>query len=498
MKAHLLYPDRDFDFDGDLPPGSHDLVKDLELDIVLNAMAGGNRQVHNACMRVLLDRQGVTAEVITYRQAVLADCVAHFEAVQEISDVARTALGKHRRGWAALSHHASTILRGAVAHLDDILLSLKELRRLADRHASKFSSPGMRQLMRVVREQLDDHYLGWAEEHLEALKFYDGTTVSARLTADNTATDFVLHDSEPPKRGSRKKRAKAKDSLSFTLAPKDEAGARILVDLADRGLNDVANAVAQSADHIVHFLSQLSSELAFYLACADLRTRLAKIGVPVSFPEPQAPGPGRLQASDLQDVSLALRTGAPVVGNDFDADGKGLVVVTGANSGGKSTFLRSLGQAQAMMEAGMFVVAGSYRVAISTGMFTHFVREEDSSMRRGRLDDELARMSRIVNVIRPGGVLLLNESFSATNEQEGSEIARQVVHALVDRGVTVAYVTHLYDFAESVARSRADSTLFLRAERGAEGRRPFKLTVGPPLPTSFGADIYERIGGWLS
>ena len=499
MKPHLLYPDRDFDFVGDLPPGSKDLVRDLELDTVLDAMAGGDSQVRNVCTRVLLDRQAVTPDVVLYRQAVLADCVAHVGVVKEISGVAAGALSKNRRGWAALTNHASTILRGAVAYLDDILLSLKELRHLADRHASDFSSPGMQQLMGAVREQLDDRYLSWVGQHLEALKFYDGSILSAELAPDNTATGFVLRDSDQPKRGGRKKRGHTtKNSLSFTLAPRDERGARILVDLTDRGLNDVANAVAQSADHIEHFFSHLNAELSFYLACANLRARLANIRLPVVLPQPQRPGSGTLQASGLQDVGLAMRTGGPVVGNDFDADGKGLVVITGANSGGKSTFLRSLGQAQVMMEAGMFVVAHGYRAAVSRGVYSHFVREEDSSMRSGRLDEELARMSQMINVTRPGSVLLLNESFSATNEQEGSEIARQVVHALVDRGVTVAYVTHLYDFAESVARTRADSTLFLRAERDDEGHRPYKLTVGPPLPTSFGADIYERIGGWHS
>jgi DNA mismatch repair ATPase MutS len=62
----------------------------------------------------------------------------------------------------------------------------------------------------------------------------------------------------------------------------------------------------------------------------------------------------------LSDVCLALNLDRRVVGNDANADKKGLVIVTGANQGSKSTFLRSVGLAQLMMQWGMFVSADYY------------------------------------------------------------------------------------------------------------------------------------------
>ena len=93
--------------------------------------------------------------------------------------------------------------------------------------------------------------------------------------------------------------------------------------------------------------------------------------------------------------------------------------------------------------------------------------------------------------------MLFNESFAATNEREGSEIGRQVVSALLDAEITVFFVTHQFDFADGFHRQRADSTLFLRAERRSEGQANYKLVVAEPLPTSFGEDIYYQLGGWL-
>ena len=186
-----------------------------------------------------------------------------------------------------------------------------------------------------------------------------------------------------------------------------------------------------------------------------------------------------------------------VVGNDVQADGKSLVIITGANSGGKSTFLRSVGLAQLMMQCGLFVAAESYRANVTRGIFTHFIREEDSGMTSGRLDDELRRMNAIADQIRPHCLMLFNESFAGTNEREGSEIGRQVVRALLDAEVKVFFVTHRFDFAEGFYRQHADSSLFLRAERQPDGRRNYKLAVKEPLPTSFGEDLYYRLGGWL-
>jgi DNA mismatch repair ATPase MutS len=199
----------------------------------------------------------------------------------------------------------------------------------------------------------------------------------------------------------------------------------------------------------------------------------------------------------LREVCLALRSEHEVVGNDFDATGKSLTIITGANSGGKTTFLRSVGIAQVMMQCGMFVAAETFRASVCTGVFTHSAREEDASMTSGRLDEELTRMSVIADQIRPHCLVLFNESFAATNEREGSEIGRQIVNALLEADITVFFVTHQFDFADGFHRKRTDTTLFLRAERQSEGRRNFKLAVAAPLPTSFGEDVYDHLGGWL-
>jgi hypothetical protein len=213
------------------------------------------------------------------------------------------------------------------------------------------------------------------------------------------------------------------------------------------------------------------------------------------FPEPVAPDIRALATHGLYDVSLALHVRAGVVGNDVDADDRSLVMITGANQGGKSTFLRSVGVAQLMLQCGMFVAAHPLRASVVDAVFAHFKREEDATMESGKLDEELGRMSDIADAIAPNSLLLCNESFAATNEREGSEIARQVVRALLDSGVVVFFVTHLFDLAAGFYQQELATALFLRAERQPDGRRTFRLVKGEPLPTSYGEDSYRRVFG---
>jgi DNA mismatch repair ATPase MutS len=284
-------------------------------------------------------------------------------------------------------------------------------------------------------------------------------------------------------------------AYTWRLPPRDESGASALGELRDRGLNLVANALAQSNDHILSFFAMLRTELAFYIGCLNLAEQLAKKGQPISFPTPAALGERKLSFSGLYDACLTFKTDRRVVGNDLNADNRDLVIVPGANQGGKTTFLRSLGLAQLMMQCGMFVAAESFSANLCSHVFTHYRREEDATMKSGKLDEELSRCSEIVDQIRPDALLLFNESFAATNEREGSEIARQIVSALQEKRVKIGFVTHLYDFAHGVWDEKAETSIFLRAEREADGGRTFKLLEGEPLQTAYGEDLYNEIFG---
>ena len=496
MKAFLMYRDCDFDVEAALPPNSDALIQDLELNVLLDVMAQGDKYVREVVSKVVLQVLQNEDEV-RYRQDVLRDALANPILIRQMYDLTIEAHEKEKKAhhW-MYSKSPSSILGQSVDLLQGYVTLLKQLKGIGTYNTKRFSSEGFTTFFAMLDRELNDDYFVSIQNHLNRLKFRDGVLTSAELGTGFKGADYTLRkpNGRPGTWITRLMTPKP-PGYTWRLPPRDEQGANALGELRDRGLNLVANALAQSDDHILSFFAMLRTELAFYIGCLNLHERLLKLRQPISFPEPAARHERKLTFLGLYDVCLTFKATHPVIGNDLKADGRDFVIITGANTGGKTTFLRSVGLAQLMMQCGMFVGAESFRANLCTHIFTHCVREEDTTMKSGKLDEELGRFSGIVDSITPDAIVLFNESFSATNEREGSEIARQITSALLERRIKIYFVTHLYDFAHSIYQKNRATSIFLRAERQADGSRTFKLIEAEPLETGYGVDLYNEIFG---
>ena len=497
MKAHLMYRDGDFDPQQKLPSNEPALAQDLELNTLFNAMARADEFLLQVAKQAVISGLQDDLETILYRQDILRDCLRNVSVVKGIYAIAvETIESRKKHWWGISSSYPGSILHSAVDLVQMFMGMLKKLKFAADEHSHKFESEGFRDFFTMLKTELADDYFDSIQRHLKELKFREGVLVSAELGKGNEGTNYALRKSLSKKPSwIQRMFNRGPPSYTFHLHPRDEAGARALSELRDRGIRLVANALGQSADHILSFFVMLQTELAFYVSCMNLHDELARKGEPVSFPVPAPVGARRHSCLGLYDVCLALSMKQRVVANDLHADGQELVIITGANQGGKSSFLRSIGLAQLMMQCGMFVAAKSFSADLRRGLYTHYKREEDATMKSGKFAEELSRMSNIVDALTPHSMLLFNESFAATNDREGSEIARQIVSTLLEAGVKIFFVTHLYEFAHGLVEQKMDHATFLRAERQADGRRTFKLIEGEPLQTSYGADLYQEIFG---
>lgn len=493
MKAFLMYQDHDFDLQRKLPPHEQALTQDLELNTLFNAMALGDKFLFEVAKKAVLSGLDTDLDTIRYRQNILQDCLNNAAIVRDIYAIAVASIESERKFYLGF-RSPGTILYRSIQVLQMFVGMLKKFKQIADERADAFASEGFTAFFAMLNKELDDDYFASIQQHLKALEFRDGVLISAELGQGNKGINYVLRK-PPDKKQNWFERvfAEKPPAYSFHIDDRDESGARTLSDLKDRGINLVAHALAQSTDHILSFFTMLRTELAFYIGCLNVHGQLAQRGQPIAFPLPVAPGERRHAFQGLYDVCLTLTTEESVVGNDVHADGKDLVMITGANQGGKSTFLRSIGLAQLMMQCGMFVAAESFCANVCEGLFTHYKRKEDATMRSGKFDEELSRMSDIVDNITSHSMVLFNESFAATNEREGSEIARQIICALLEKRIKVFFVTHLYEFAYGFYAKKMENAMFLRADRQPDGRRTFKLIEGEPLQTSYGEDLYDRI-----
>ncbi len=376
MKAHLLYRDEDFDLRRPLPWNEAALVKDLSLNTLFTAMARGDAFVLDVTKKVILLGFDNGLDTIRYRQNVLQDCLDHPAVVRRLYAVAGEAMEEQKKHYlGSLDRYPDWALRYSIELMEAFLGFLKTLRKIADSHADKFVSEGWTAFYAILKRELDDEYFASVRYHLEQLKFRRGVLLSAELGTGNKGDHYVLRKSAYRKetwltRLLALTRRFTQQPLftpqppvySFTLHPRDEAGARALAELRDRGIGLVASALLQSTEHVRSFFGMLRTELAFYVGCVNLHEVLDRKGVTMCLPSPVAAEEHRLSLQGLSNVCLALSMDQRVVGNDADADRQDLVIVTGANTGGKSVFLQSVGLAQLMMQCGMFMPVSSSRL----------------------------------------------------------------------------------------------------------------------------------------
>lgn len=492
MKTFLMHRDRDFDATPPSPKAPIPYAQDIELEVLLNAAAAGDRYLYDIMAAAFARAWTNDIATVRYRQVVLRDCLANPALVRQFYAIAIEPFSRDRSwNFSLFGRDASSMVASGVRTLQSCLDVLGRLRNACTLNADRFTSPGFRQFFATLERNLDDAYLEAARTDLNNLTFRSGLLLSAQVGDGGKGVGTMLRVPQPRDLSwMRRVLTPGPQSFTYQLAPRDDAGAQAFGELQGRGLSLISDAVYESAEHVLNFIKALRAELAFYLGCLNIKDHLDRIGEPVSFPEPQD-DQARFRCRNLRDVCLALTIGRPVVGNDVDADGKPLIIITGANRGGKSTFLRSVGLAQLMLQCGLFVTADTLSASLHSDLFTHYKREEDRNMRSGKFDEELVRMDAIAEQIHRSALVLFNESFAATHEREGSEIARQIVSALLENNVTVFFVSHMYEFARSFLKD--ERVLFLRADRGEEGARSFRLVTAKPLPKSFGADLYDRI-----
>lgn len=495
MRVHLLFPDRDAVRDQPPAPGADDLVADLDLEPVLTVMLP-DRHLEQLCPSVLLNPLTDPGQ-IRWRQQILADVLADPSGMQRLFELAGRALESQRGAWLWSGRTADSALARAVHGLGALLPFLTELAALAGEQLAVVHAPGLRQLHRRLVDDLDPDYLHRIRSLLGQLAFPAGLTTRATIGTNGLLGDFEVL---PPPAGRRPWWAllgfNPRGRLQFTLGERDESGARALGALHADVLHEIAAVAAQANEHVLGFFRQLRWETGFYVGCRQLHDRLRSAGVGVCWPGALVPRTGaerlgaEVETDGLVPLNLAVRSGRVPVGNDL-AGTIPLLVITGANQGGKTTFLRSLGLAQLLLQAGMFVPAAHFRASLAGAVHTHFRRGEDDDLRSGKLDEELTRMSAIVDRVRPGDLVLMNESFAATDEVEGSWIAADIIDALLAHGVRVLLVTHFHALARHY--EGRPGTCFLRAERLPDGSRSHRLVPGVPQPTSHGMDLFDQL-----
>ena len=267
-----------------------------------------------------------------------------------------------------------------------------------------------------------------------------------------------------------------------TLSPDILTAVAKLHPTAFRHLKDFHASFASLYDPAV---TVYENQLHFYLAILAMIDRVKAAGLPLVYPQPQATR--GIHITEAYDISLLAKEETHIVPNDISfSDEEPFFFLTGANGGGKTTYLRTVGIALMLYLNGCPVPCRKAEIGEIDGVFTHFPRDErfDGS---GRFVEEHRRVEEILNEIGENSLVLLNETYATTNEENAVAMTERLASELHQRRVYGLYITHQHALSDNGV-----PYLNVVVDRTDANRRTYKIERQKSRDGSFAADILRK------
>lgn len=523
---------------------SQQSIRDLGLTKIVHAISP-NHSYHRAIERILLQLSH-DPQVIRYRQDIFEDLLAHpnlvagFEKLlplfRELSPF------RYRRD----AKHRSSILYEVIwrtRELSSLIDCVDGLAMILQEAGDQLRSEGLRRLQdEILAMQADEsfqHLIQELPEILAQLQSVKSVTIGVNLDHHFQPVEATLLSINTQKFSSISllSRLFGKNSESMEgIAPIHSVpsdlgqGPKVtpmmmpLFQDVAKVLEKVCQPIAKALQRYMHItgapLLNLGAELGFYLGAVRLISRIRESGLPMCKPELLSQKERICEIKDnfnlhlalhLLNQSLSKKLGAVVVKNDvvFGARGR-IMILTGPNRGGKTTYIQAVGLTQVLMQAGLYVPGTNARMSLVDNIYTHFPNEEQFEQGTGRFGDEAKRFQEIFAVATRHSLLLLNESLSSTSPGESVYLAQDILRILKLLGVRAIFATHLHELAAGIEEFNAstpgdsevismiasfiDETALIEAPPDTALQRSYKVIPGPPMGRSYAHEIARRYG----
>ncbi|MEM0129107.1 MAG: DNA mismatch repair protein MutS [Thermoplasmata archaeon] len=492
-------------------PADPEVLRDLGLDPVFEALAKG-REEHD--LLPLFRTPPTDPAETAYRQGVFRDLLAGGPVLEAVRALAaalarvREALGRSRT-----LHHPIPRERWHVEAAAEYCGGIARFVEAIDRAGPR--SEGLVGLAAALRAHLEDPSFRRLAEETDALRSeLDGVAYTVRIR--ETRVEVRRPGDEPDLADrlaatfGRFARANSGGrAFSFRrwddLSPVEEAIVERVARLYPETFARMREFAARHREFPDPMVARIDRELAFYLAYLGLADRLAGQGIPFCLPAIEEEG----RAMDVRGaVDLALAAplaaaparpggirpapGRAIVPNDVLLTGpERVLIVTGPNNGGKTTFARMVGQLHYLARLGVPVPASSARLFRSDRVFTHFARGEAAAEMRGRLMDELVRIRAILSAATDRSVLVLNETFASATVRDAEALGRRVLERIRRLGAVGVSVTFLDELS-----TLGPETVSVVAEVAPDDPaiRTFRLTRRPADGRAYALAVARKYG----
>ncbi len=448
-----------------LPPSGGvflDYVKDLYLDQIIDPILNNRKdfELESFYYSPLRDE-----ETIMYRQRVTRDLenertrhlIATFS--KSINDVSRSMREVQKALTSKQSYENNYLTKGRL--LDDAdryCIALTNV--LRDMQDCPLSSEGMQNFVGFLAHYFHSEEFGELFNHVKRLReefskveycmYIKGVTVHVRkYEGQEDLSKDILRLFEKFRQGDVKD---YRNQLSEEPSAHHVEAA--VLDMVATWYKDIFEDLDDFCNYHVKFMDEtivrFSQEVQFYLSWWDYIHPLQQKGLPFCYPM-LSPSAGHLYAQHFFDLALASKmhsNGTPVT-NDFSlTDPEHIIVVTGPNQGGKTTFARAFGQVHYLAALGLCIPGSEAQLLLFDKILTHFWREEDLSTLNGKLQDDLLRLFHLLEQASAQSVIIINEIFASTTLSDAILLGNRMMDSIAKIGAPTVCVTFIDELAQ--------------------------------------------------
>ena len=260
-----------------------------------------------------------------------------------------------------------------------------------------------------------------------------------------------------------------------------------LCSLFDEAYGAAQDIIEKNKDILTYDAKNVITAVEFYTDTVELIKKAEKQGIPYTIP--RISEEKKIVIKNNYDITL-LPDNETIVPNDvmFDKDTP-FYFLTGANGGGKTTYLRAIGVNTALFLSGAPIFAEDALIYCFKHIFTHFPKNEEFYL-KGRLDDELERAKGMLERSEDESLLLFNETFSGADERHGLNLAIQMANRVTNSGNIGLFVTHFQGvagFSYPILRPETDFV-------SGENLRVYKITRSSENIHAYAGDILRKYG----